>query len=68
MLPGVVENGEASTVQSGAVEIGQLTSVDIGEVNTGEQASPRSKDGSVYEDLGLDGMESEEGNGVPPSV
>ena len=68
VLPGAVENGEASTVQFGAVEIGQLTSVVTGEVITGEQARPRNRDGSVYEDLGLDGMESEEGNGVPPSV
>lgn len=40
----------------------------MGEVIVGEQSSPCSRDGSIYEDMGFDGMVSEEGDGAPPSA
>ena len=36
------------------------------EVIVGEQSSPCTRDESIYEDMGFDGMVSEEGDGAPP--
>ena len=38
-----------------------------GDISVKEQSSPSSKDGSIYEDMGIDGMVSKGGDGVPSS-
>ena len=38
-----------------------------GDISVEEQSSPSSKDGSIYEDMDIDGIVSEGGDGVPPS-
>ena len=59
--------GDLNTLQSSVVDHSLATSAGVGEGNTGGFSSPRSRDGPIYEDLGIDCMVSEEGNGVPPT-
>ena len=59
--------GDLNTLQSNAVDHSIAISAGVGEGNAEGFSSPRSGDGSIYEDLGIDCMVSEEGNGVPPS-
>ena len=59
--------GDLNTLQSSVVDHSIATCAGVGEGNAGGFSSPCFGDGSIYEDLGIDCMVLEEGNGVPPS-
>ena len=60
--------GESLNLKTNPDEHCQSTTVGNGDVIVGEQSSPRSREGSIYEDMGFDGMVSKEGDGAPPYV
>nr|POF18386.1 hypothetical protein CFP56_37871 [Quercus suber] len=60
--------GESFNLKANPDEHGQSTFKGNGDIIVGEQSSPYSREGSIYEDMGFDGMVSEEGDGAPPSI
>lgn len=58
--------GESTNQNLGTEDHGQSISVGNGDTIVEELFSPCSKEGSIYEDMGCDGMVSEGGDGIPP--
>lgn len=59
--------GESLNLKANPDEHYQSTSVGNGDIIIEEQSSPCSREGSIYKDMGYDGMASEEGHRAPPS-
>nr|POF19456.1 hypothetical protein CFP56_61683 [Quercus suber] len=59
--------GESSNCKPIVEEYGQPISVGDEDIIVEELSSPCSKEGSIYEEVGMDGLVSEGGDGIPPS-
>ena len=61
---GVEILGESTNLNLNSEALGQATCVGNGDILDEELSSPCSKEGTIYEELGYDGMVSEGGDGA----